>query len=56
MLGLRYYAGFSLFEASGGYSVVSMHRLLSEVASPVVEHRLYTHARASLVSCITRAL
>ena len=56
MLGLRGCAGFSLFEASEGYSVVSVHRLLTEVASPVVEHRLYTDARAALVSRITWAL
>ena len=33
-------AGFSLVEASRGYSLVAMHRLLIEVASLVEEHRL----------------
>ena len=40
VLNLRCSVGFSLVEASGGYSVVAMHGLLIAVASLVVEHRL----------------
>ena len=32
--------GLSLVGASGGYSVVSVHRLLIEVVSLLIEHRL----------------
>ena len=34
------HAGFSPVAASGGYSLVAVHRLLIAVASLVVEHRL----------------
>ena len=40
MLGLPCYLGFSLVEASRGYSVVLVCRLLIAVASPDVEHGL----------------
>ena len=40
VLGLCCYAGFSLVEASRGYSVVGVHGLLTAVASLIAEHRL----------------
>ena len=39
VLGLRCYAGSSLVGASRGYSPGAVCRLLTVVASPVVEHR-----------------
>ena len=40
MLGLHCCTGFCLVAASGGYSLVAVHRLPIEVASLVAEHRL----------------
>ena len=40
VLGLRCCMGFSLVAASGGYSLVAMHRLLIAVASLVVWQEL----------------
>jgi len=40
VLGLRCCVGFSLAAGSRGYSLVPMDRLLTAVASLVVEHRL----------------
>ena len=40
MLGLPCCLGFSLVVASRGYSLVEVCRLLTEVASPDVEHGL----------------
>ena len=40
VLGLRCCLGFSLGAAGGGYSLVVVHRLLTEVASLVAEHGL----------------
>lgn len=48
VLGLRCCSGFSLVAASRGYSLVAVHRLLIEVASPVAENRLQG-VRASVV-------
>jgi hypothetical protein len=33
--------GFSLIAASGGYFLISVCRLLTAMASPVVEHRFW---------------
>ena len=40
MLGLYCYEGFFPVVGREGYSAVAVLRLLTEVASPVVEHRL----------------
>ena len=40
VLGLCCCTGFSLVVASGGFSLVEVHRLLVVVTSPVAEHRL----------------
>ena len=40
VLGLHCCTGFCLVAASGGYSLVAVHRLPIEVASLVAEHRL----------------
>ena len=40
VLGLHCCAGFSLVAVSGGYCLVAVLRLLTAVASLVVEHRL----------------
>ena len=40
MLGLYFYEGFSPVVGRGGYSPVAVLGLLTEMASPVVEHRL----------------
>ena len=40
VLGLHCCAGFSLVAASGGYSVVAVHRLLIAEVSLVAAHRL----------------
>ena len=52
VLGLCCCAGFSLVEASRGYSLVAVLRLLIVVASPVV----YRLEHASFSSCRVRAL
>ena len=59
MLGLCCCMGFSLVE-SRGYSLAAVHRLLTAVASPAVEHRLLgmrasTVAARGLSSCGTGA-
>ena len=38
VLGLHYCSGFSPVSASGGYSLLAVHRLHIEVASPVADH------------------
>ena len=48
VLGLRWCLSFSLVVASGGYSLVTVPRLLTAVVSLVVEHRL-SGAQASVV-------
>ena len=40
VLGLHCCTGFCLDAASGGYSLVAVHRLPTEVASLVAEHGL----------------
>ena len=40
VLGLHCFEGFSLVVASGGYSLVAVHGLLTVVASLVAEHGL----------------
>ena len=47
MLCSRYCEGFSLVVASRGYSPVAVLKLLTMVASPAVELRLYLGAQAS---------
>ena len=42
MRGLHCWVGFSLDEASGGYSLVGVHGLLVAVASLIVEHRFWS--------------
>ena len=49
VLGLHCCAGFSLVVASGGYSPVANHRLLTVVASLDAEHGL-SGKRASVVA------
>ena len=49
VLGLHCYAGFSLVAASGGYSLVVVHRLRIVVASVVVEHGIQQSFQASVV-------
>ena len=61
VLGLRCCSSFSLVVATGGYCLVTVHRLLSAVASPGVGHRL-SGAQASVVvahglsNCVSQAL
>jgi len=43
--------GFSLVVASGGYSLIVVHKLLIAVASLVAEHRLQG-TQASVVGCM----
>ena len=53
MAGLLCSAGFSLVAASGGHSLLAVHRLLIATASLVVEHGFYG---AGLRSCGSWAL
>ena len=51
---------FSLVEASGGYYLAAVHRLLITVLSPVVQDRLYgawasTAVARGLSSCSSQA-
>ena len=48
VLGLCICTGFSLAVASGGYSLVAVHKLLVAAASLVVEHSLWS-VQASVV-------